>query len=296
MGATGAAMLWVGVGCERLLAIDGTVTLRPEGGAPALAACDIAAGTDACQSCLARTCCSEATACSKNAACGGYENCLVPCGEDYVCRAQCEIANQGPEVVAERPTFDRCLVTNCEAECGVQSGIISTHAEPDAAAACLACVTTAGAAQTEACGRDVDCTWIQECVESCPTGDCFTACFIGRDVTLAATAASAASSCRDTCSVGSYWECLGREEPAPFTKARMNNVSTTIYDDTLNAVVEGAILKACEIDGFECNTAAASGTSDSSGNVTLSIPAKPGTLYGFNGYFDVSGAALYPTL
>src|SRR5579859_7137317 len=96
------ALLIGGVACEKILALDGTVTVAPA------QACGVSLPEGACQACVASACCSQATTCAGDPGCARYESCLLGCGSDYACRFDCSAGRAGAVSGAVAP-LDTCV-------------------------------------------------------------------------------------------------------------------------------------------------------------------------------------------
>jgi hypothetical protein len=276
------------VGCPQILAIDGPVTVAP-GAEAGSRTCGFGVSAPACEACLNAHCCDEMTACGMERGCASYESCLLGCS-DYACRAACRIGNPGGQSFPEIPALDVCVVTHCEAECGVNCGMVEANAEVDAATTCQACIGTTNCAAAEACGRSLDCTEVLQCTRGCVANDCKEACENGRDAgaLLKAFVDPLEQACMSPCGYGENWDCVGQVAlPAG------NGVTTrvTITVTTLGgAVVPGLTAKACARSDLDCSGALDTGVTDDAGVVTLSVRGLA-VGPGFDGYFDFAPSA-----
>jgi hypothetical protein len=274
--------------CAQVLGVDGTVVV---GGTTA---CGITAGSSSCATCLRGACCDVAQACASNAACAAYEDCLVPCQEDYACRARCTIAHGvNDEEVAE---LDQCLDAQCQSACGVTCGEVNVPAPPDAATACANCITEWACPQGNACGKDLGCHLITQCVLSCATLDCQAACVTDADAGVVnfVGVVNSAQACYQPCQSGTNWTCLGKRS-LPLTSQPQSSVTVALITPG-GAPVAGATVTACEPTDDACAMSFGTGTTDATGQVTLSLPEVVAGGVGFFGYFEISGPSIASAL
>jgi hypothetical protein len=254
-------------------------------GAPSTAtACALSTDSGACGACLDSRCCDQERRCAESPACAEYERCLVPCAQDYACRAGCLI-DHAVDDSPESAQLDQCLIYNCESACGVACGIPWTISEPDVATDCQQCIKTAACSAAEACGQSSACDEDRYCLESCFTRDCQFACLSSPDggSQFYAFLLGIATSCQGRCGVGQYWECVDKVTwPSP--KASSIRVTITLTDPLLHNPLANTDVTACT--GSAC-LGPVSGTTDASGKVTLVLPASP-ILGGFSGFFALS--------
>jgi hypothetical protein len=263
-------------------------------------ACGIAAGTVGCQGCMAAHCCSANAACADSGTCTDYENCLMPCGSDYACRAECLISHP-PEALAIA-NVNSCVATNCAAVCGVTCGMTDSFAEPDAADTCASCLSMVpgGCADWEACEKDPECSEISLCVANCTTQDCQSACGYGHDAGAARFVSTLLDSvkCLGQCDIGSYWECVGGFE-ASFIQADETVLTLALTTDG-SAAGAGIDVVACpSTTDRGCLHPVGEQVTDADGMVTFTLPAHApldGYAVGFDGYFAISGSGVVPQL
>jgi hypothetical protein len=258
-------------------------------------ACGISAGSASCAACIQATCCPQAQACAGSSACAAYEDCVVPCGGDYACKARCLIAEYASAV--EIPEMDQCVAKGCATQCGLTCDTTASYAEPDAAAGCQQCLTANACPAATQCQTNLECQDVAQCENECESLDCFWGCGEGRDAgaQLFYAYAFGLAPCAGACSAGEYWDC-----PLGSGLAVSETGQTTI---TLNLVVApdgkalaGASVKACDLGDTACTAPVVPpGTTDAQGNVTFVLPAF-GSLEGFLGYFDIASPSTYPTL
>src|SRR5262245_56418227 len=121
---------------------------------PALCRVGLALPDGACSSCVAEKCCAEASACAAHPGCRDYEACALGCGSDYGCRAAC-LAKQPITTDGDLAALDHCVVTSCEAPCGLSCGVPVSPQQPDVAQACQDCVTKRACDPAETCGASL---------------------------------------------------------------------------------------------------------------------------------------------
>jgi hypothetical protein len=182
--------------------------------------------------------------------------------------------------------MDQCVASQCEDACGVQCGFTASYAEPDSAAACQDCVATNACAAARACGTDLTCTTMSECITNCATQDCFWGCAEAADASLLYVYGVATGACLAPCSIGEYWECAGHTT-IPLAKSNKTTFTLQLQSEVDASAVTTATVKACALSDPTCTSFVASGTTDSLGHVTLTLPMTQEP-YGFGGYFDIS--------
>jgi hypothetical protein len=297
--AAAIGALCVVAGCNLLLRNNGDAVgaAAADASADAVAeastvACGIPAGTEPCQACLVGACCTAASSCAGDPGCAGYESCLVPCGTDYACRAQCVLDHRaGSSKIVD---FDVCLAQNCQSECGVSCGIINADTSPDAADTCQACITGSetDCKAAQACAVNVECQQVAGCMVACATPDCQQACSDGKDAgaaLLQSFLVGFGGNCSAACKYNERWDCVGkRGNPLPNGPQTQLTVVVSQWSPGQN--VAGAQVLAC-IDPA-CNPPTATGTTDASGQVVLTFPDQ-GNI-GFGGYLDVSASGYVP--
>jgi hypothetical protein len=266
--------------CQGVLGISGPVSLSMD-------ACGIQAASGDCRSCVATHCCDQATACANDPNCAPLESCLLSCGSDYACRAEC-VAHNPFDIQPNSPILDTCLAANCNDACGMKCGMSTAFAPAEAAQACEDCLNRSCGATT-ACTKDLGCQLVGHCIASCPTPDCRTECLQGDAGALFVTqAATAGLLCLQPCDIGDLWSCIGKVS-WPLAQQGPSDVTLTLTDQSTGAGIAAIFVKACP-PGTDrsCTTPDSMGTTDSRGNVTLSLPTVTGTAYGFWGYFDLA--------
>jgi hypothetical protein len=110
----------------------------------------------------------------------------------------------------------------------------------------------------------------------------------------AARSACVSANCSDACSSDHAWGCLERRPPVlkPPTLDRITFTMTVV--EFLNETpYVGLAVKACARTDLDCTAALDTTTTDENGAFTLTVPPGPS---GFDGYVDLSGSNIYPTL
>jgi hypothetical protein len=278
--------------CADLLAIGGPVTVADAGPSSAIA-CGLSTDSASCQACVEAHCCAEATACAASDGCLAHESCVIPCGTDYACRAACLNAN--PPSTPGVAAVDRCLVSSCSSECGIECGTTGFQTQPDAAPECVQCLVAKTCTASQACGASLECTQILDCQTACTTPDCEQACSIGEDAGAALVrnlSSAFASSCITECQYGEHWGCLGNVS-FPLAPSPTIALTVGVTITPTNAQAQGVSVKACTAIDPDCASPVATETTDASGLATLVIPAGG---EGFAGHIEVSGDGLTPEL
>ena len=282
--------------CDSVLGIQEYAATPTEeaGAAPApFDSCGLAIDGGACGGCIHAHCCAQAEACAASSACAAYENCLVPCANDYACRSRCLVSNGVSSDAI--PAMDQCVSSQCSAECELQCGMATVYTEPDAASACVSCLSTQ-CSKVEPCAGNLNCQQAFACAYNCSSEDCFYACEAALDDAgypdLVSTAA-ATFSC-SSCAVDEFWDC----NPAPasiFNPAGSTTITFNLGIFPSGVAAKGVTVKACELSDMNCTSPVADpAVSDDHGLVTLVVPSL-GNL-GFAGYFDMAGPSVLPTL
>jgi hypothetical protein len=281
-----APLLAIAFACQGVLGIGGPISLSSD-------ACGIQALPGDCRTCVAAHCCDQATACANDENCVPVESCLLRCGSDYACRAEC-VAHNPFDVPGNSAVFETCVAANCNDACGMKCGMSTAFAPPDAAQACEDCLDKSCGA-TLACTTDLGCSLVGHCIAGCPTPDCRTECLESDAGALfIAQAANAGLLCLQPCDIGALWSCVGNVA-WPLAKQGPSDVTLSFTDQNTNAALPGIVVKACP-PGTDrnCTLPDSTGTTDAAGKVTLTLPAVTGPGYGFWGYFDITMAAAAP--
>lgn len=303
--------LLAAAGCEQIIglhdrpeATDGgsvTAASLSDGGRPTEAALTTSAcgalptPSSACASCVEQSCCAAAQACAGDPACKEASTCLAGCADD-ACRAQCAaFYSLPPTLMALRS----CRVQKCATACGSTCGESAV-----AVSSCQTCEQSSCCSQATACAVDTQCAALNLCVSncfgssSCPT-DCETQ--YPKGVTDFEAWHSCTNQCATACAPGQSWACLDKPIvwPDPNSVGTVN-FSVTFVDFSSEEPFEGAAVKACGKLDFTCASPLATGTTDATGLVSLTVSTG---LSGFDGYLDVTGgkvggtgAAAFPTI
>lgn len=284
------ALVVVLAACKQILALDGEPTVASH------AACGVAVAPGPCQSCVAAKCCEAASACAGDPGCSAFESCVLGCGSDYRCRAECEVrAPSGPGL--DVAAFNRCLATECETECGESCGLPTGYAEPDAAVACQDCIVAHACDTTAACAGDLDCLLVGRCKSQCRTLDCSNACAASSEAgaTLWANVIhGVGSACLAPCGIGAYWQCVGKVA-FPFPKSEIIRAQIAVSDVSGGSPLQGSVVKACRATDAMCTEPVAMGTTGADGIATLAL-SRAFTGYGFAAYFEVAAPGYVPFL
>lgn len=157
---------------------------------------------------------------------------------------------------------------------------------------CTACVNQACCDEGLACGDDAECKALRDCYAACADSDCYTTCTNAHPNGVAGSDAFAscrATGCPQACA---NLSCVG--------SVQWNTPSDATYDLTVSfyELQSGSYLpdldvKACALDDAACAAPLATGTTDSSGKVMMTVPS---ATQGIGVYFEVTGASVTPTL
>ena len=299
VGAIGAGACDAVLGIQEYPAADGGIArdagteggAATEGDAGSLTACGVTAGSASCASCIEGACCAEATACNANPECAAYEDCLVPCGPDYVCRAQCAASHRAGALAI--PALDQCIAARCASNCDLQCGTTESFSTPSAAEACQTCLA-ASCATVAACMTDLGCMQLAQCGAQCSSEDCLWTCVADSDAAAPFVGYSEAlEGCRTECALGAYWTCENGPPPV-LSQTGTTKLTLNLVEYPSGSPLVGATVKACAPSDRGCSApVVAPGTTDQQGNVTFDLAAAG--LFPFGGYFDIASDA-YPTL
>jgi len=238
-------------------------------------------------------CCAESTACEGDTACKAAYECVLACKPgDADCATWCLGSYSRPDALA---TLTACASDKCDSACGFACGELV-----NGSSTCDDCVKKSCCQENHDCASDEACVDIDFCSHRClPAGSlrCATQCGMtyseGSDKS-AARSACVSANCSDACSSDHAWGCLDRPQPAlkpptldpiTFTMTVVEFVSETPY--------QGLSVKACARTDLDCTSPVDTGMTDTNGTFMLTVPPGPN---GFDGYIDLSGSNLYPTL
>jgi hypothetical protein len=285
------------MGCNSILGHVPGEYVRGDDDASATAGltCGLSLGADSCSTCVAAACCASARGCARDAACGSFEQCLFACGKDYDCRAAC-VSVLHHHVAVEVPPFEQCVAANCTDACHLPCSMLDSFGLPDSGTACMACIAAEACDPVRACEASLPCGSTALCHGNCRTPDCQQACLDADDAgggLLTAVLTAVAKNCITACSAGQSWDCVGSVAwPAP---------ESSTLELKLSVYAEGPVpvpnVRVDECDfGGDCSLA--SGTTNPQGIVVLNVPARMGYgfAWGFEGYFQLQGEAIYPEL
>jgi hypothetical protein len=282
-------------GCEQILSLHER-SVATDGGAapdagPAVAE-QLATGhcgslpepSASCATCMDKSCCSAEEACAKDPACQEASSCVAACA-DAACRAQCALFYTLPDTLI---ALRSCRVSECAGACGSSCGELASSI-----ASCQSCEEGSCCAQASACAINEACADLDLCVSncfgaaSCPS-DCQDRYPKGAQDYQALLSCN--NQCAAACPSGQSWSCLDAPEAWPKPNAVGNvTFSVAFVSFTSEEPFEGAAVKACSKLDFSCAQPLATGTTDKSGLVTVTVPAG---LSGFDGYLDVKGGAV----
>jgi hypothetical protein len=307
-----AAVLCVGAGCAQIADLGDAPTMDAgagrDGGAPSTMprdsgptsgdaadagsiACGISAGSAACAGCVSGQCCSQAAACAGDPQCSIYEDCLVPCGGDYACRARCFIASPPASPLAA--ALDQCLSKSCDEDCDVQCGISMGYTEPDAAQACNECLTSQGCTAARDCFDDLACTRVNQCAATAVWLDTELACVTpdaAGVATFVAFLGDAETPCLSAC-IGRYWECV-KAPTVPLGSPPTTLATLQMTPAGAKTPLPGVSITACQGGALDCQSIA-SAVTDEGGAATLTIANPPA---GFVGNLRMSAPGYVTTM
>jgi hypothetical protein len=285
--AAAAATLVLGFACDKVLGIDGPVSVES-------VACNLPTGPGSCRECVSAHCCAQAAVCAYDPGCKAYESCNVACGADYACRAQCLVDH--PTNADAVPVLDHCIAASCATACSLSCGVVTPGTGPDAAVACTQCTFDHACTGAQTCAVDLPCERAGRCFSSCRTRDCQNACLDGDGgALLFGTLAGIAARCLGACAFGSDWTCLGNVA-YPATKSDTLTLTLTLSDLTTGALVTGANVRACQAPDVLCTQPVAPGAmTDAQGNVTLSLVSHTRGV-GFGGFLEITSPGVVPYL
>lgn len=255
--------------------------------------CGFAQPTTECAACMKSSCCAESTACEGDVACKAAYECLLGCKpNDADCATWCLGSYSRPDTLA---ALTACASDKCDSKCAFDCGELV-----NGSSTCDDCVRQNCCQENHDCASDEACVDIDFCSHRClPAGSlrCATDCGMtyseGSDKS-AARSACVSANCSDACSSDHAWGCLQHSppvlkpptlDPITFTMTVVEFLSETPY--------EGLTVKACARTDLDCTAPVGTATTDMNGTFTVTVPPGPN---GFDGYVDLSGSTLYPTL
>ncbi|HEX3596244.1 MAG TPA: hypothetical protein VHU80_14135, partial [Polyangiaceae bacterium] len=247
-----------------------------------------------CAKCMDRKCCDEAEACEADPACKAAYRCIQACKPgDADCQTWCLGSYSRPNTLAP---LTACATAECEPACSPHTcGVLVTGSST-----CDACVQQSCCDENRTCASEESCVDIDFCSRRClPTGsircssDCSTQYASGSDDS-AARSACISTNCADACSSDNAWTCLQKPEPAlkpPSLEPITFEMQVVEFVSEMPYV--GLSVKACSPSDPDCGSPLGATTTGDDGRFTLTVPSGAS---GFNGYIDLSGSTLYPTL
>lgn len=94
--------------------------------------------------------------------------------------------------------------------------------------------------------------------------------------------------------MGRFWDCAPPSGPI-ISQARQTKLTLNFVVYPGGGPLANAAVKACDLGDTACVAPVVPpGTTDAQGNVTFVLPAA--SVFGFEGYFDISSPLVYPTL
>jgi hypothetical protein len=267
-------------------------------------ACGLPYGTTGCAACAQTNCCSESKACEADPVCSAFEACTGNCNGDPVCRSRCALDNS-VGAASDVSALSVCLASKCVTECALTCGALPFNGDPDAAAACGACVAARACAQDLACATSLDCTSVLQSLRSCQTADCLQASEVahnsapsfGPDAGGAPASGAfgalytAVQGCASPCALGRYWGCVGHVS-WPGVKSTKTTIHFWTKDLMSGMALQGMEVTVCGLADPDCNTRVTSGVTGPTGEVSLqfhtpTLSTNPlGT--GFLGYLEAT--------
>jgi hypothetical protein len=213
--------------CRQVVGFDEP---RSHDAAADVQACALPYGTLACASCAKESCCSESLACASETICAPYEACAGACAGEPACRAQCAV-DHPPGTSPQGSALAACLVTHCEAACGLSCGSLFYSVPPEAAAPCQACYTskTDACSRERACASTADCDALDRCLAACGFFlDCQEACVRAHPASISTSVFEGLSPCSSSCGFGTDWRCAGKIDPSGPKQPKSLATSLTI--------------------------------------------------------------------
>jgi hypothetical protein len=272
---------------------DASVDAGPDLGSPEGGCSEFtfAAGNGACETCLQASCCGELSTCSQVATCVDFATCMFACSDgDETCVAACENRPQNPQPV---DALLSCRTSHCASACGTKCGGRPTYPSTT----CQTCLESSCCDAQTACFQNADCVGILSC--GCAQGD--VGCLSGCETNHAAGTSlySAYATCEQTncsmqCVSANQWSCA-TPPPMPIAPIAGQSIGVTLGFTRLldPGGTFSATVAACSPVDISCTTPIATTTTDATGHASLTLP--PGGS-GFQGYFQLGGAALVPSL
>lgn len=281
-------------GCRDIVGVEARQTLQ----APS---CDDLAGAgDSCTACLRGGCCDEMAACAADAPCAKTFSCMNGCPPgDEICRADC-VSGWGPPLAK----LLACRANRCEIDCNSTCGDAIGVLVPDVikgAPDCASCLQKKVCVEATTCANDAACLQYLGCnFRVCNPNDyaCLMRCGVQFDAAAKAALAvqsKAASSCSAECRLNTNWDCAGKRSWPYSIESKSMAISQRIQDLVSGKRLAGAAVKACGNGDPGCSMPVSTTTTDDHGLFSMTVYSNaPGSI--FNGYFEVTGAGVYPSL
>ncbi|HEY3818495.1 MAG TPA: hypothetical protein VGL81_15080 [Polyangiaceae bacterium] len=190
--------------------------------------------------------------------------------------------------------LDACIFSQCENVCGLSCGSLAEIASPGAGPACQACLQTNYCANTQECATNANCQTYLLCRQNCVTGDCVGAC-AGAGTSFFGIFWPIPAQCNGPCEVGSNWACAGHVQ-WPMTSFQARNLTVQLRDALTGDEQAGVDVKMCGGSDTTCPAPVSEEVTDSQGYVTLHDTLWNDQNLGLNGFLDIQGPTLYPTL
>ncbi|HEX4339682.1 MAG TPA: hypothetical protein VH062_27430 [Polyangiaceae bacterium] len=247
-----------------------------------------------CAKCLDEDCCDEAKGCAGDPACKAAYRCVLGCKPgDADCATWCLGSYSRPDSLAP---LTACATSRCASACAPHA----CGALVNGSSTCDACVQANCCDENRACAGDEACVDIDFCSHRClPTGsircssDCAMTYMTGSDDS-ATRSACISTKCGTECSSDNAWTCL--DKPQPSLKPPSLDPITfdmSVVEFLAETPYVGLTVKACSLSDLDCTSPLATTTTDDNGHLELTVPSGA---TGFNGFIDLSGSTLYPTL
>ncbi len=249
--------------------------------------------SDACAKCMDTACCDEANACAGDTTCKAAYRCIQGCkAGDADCATWCLGSYSRPASLAP---LTACASSQCAAACSPHAcGVLV-----NGSSTCDACVQMNCCDENLACASDEACVDIDFCSHRClPAGslrcssDCATTFSAGADDSATRSSCISAN-CTDACSSDNAWSCLDQRPPVlkPPTLDPIT-FNMTVVEFLSEMPYDQVTVKACSPTDLDCTAPLDTAVTDH-GAFALTVPTGAN---GFDGYIDLSGGTLYPTL
>jgi hypothetical protein len=248
-----------------------------------------------CQRCMDDNCCLELEACHASPTCDARLVCTLTCApQDAECRSRCATNSLARYGSGQLDGIYSCRAANCAGPCSITCGGLDVV--NSVGAACQDCVSSRCCSQAAECGANKDCLRLQQC--PCIFGDiaCLEACrerhASGLGV-LEEYDACHGASCAKACATGKNWSCLGSPITFPMPRTSGTAHLETGFIASYAEAHAGITVKVCHGIDTECEAPTSVSTTDLQGRVALNLPLGKN---GFDGYLDLSGGMVTPTL